>query len=392
MKMINKKIEKELETSINNTISNNSNFFNEGKLNEMKTNVFSSLDFSTLKEKEKSKKKKHVFIFNKKLFLQISVTSLVCLIFIGILSLPFALNVSAGNNAPGDKNPSGEDGSQGIDGEVSESIKIFNNEETFKKELDKEKEKYDFLSNYYVFDIPSSLLDKNNLNITNYYIILSIGDTFKIGDIEFTIIPESDLDDLADGITDNSMEDIKDFDKLDNYVVIPDGQLNGHNVEDDVNIDDLINDERDILGIEENSIEQVVDNCEHNILQNKLISKQILRDFVINECDIILNSELKKQTSLLDILSSEKSNISTKDLAYIVANYNLINNTKVINLLVISMLFKELDSPFFNELEDDGYEKIISTLIRSATTDQSSIERLVLHAVKKYIGEKNESN
>lgn len=171
MKMINKKIEKELETSINNTISNNSNFFNEEKLNEMKTNVFSSLDFSTLKEKEKSKKKKHVFIFNKKLFLQISVTSLVCLIFIGILSLPFALNVSAGNNAPGDKNPSGEDGSQGIDGEVSENIKIFNNEETFKKELDKEKEKYDFLSNYYVFDIPSSLLDKNNLNITNYYII-----------------------------------------------------------------------------------------------------------------------------------------------------------------------------------------------------------------------------
>lgn len=171
MKMINKKIEKELETSINNTISNNSNFFNEEKLNEMKTNVFSSLDFSTLKEKEKSKKKKHVFIFNKKLFLQISVTSLVCLIFIGILSLPFALNVSAGDNTPGDKNPSGEDGSQGIDGEVSESIKIFNNEETFKKELDIEKEKYDFLSNYYVFDIPSSLLDKNNLNITNYYII-----------------------------------------------------------------------------------------------------------------------------------------------------------------------------------------------------------------------------
>lgn len=171
MKMINKNIEKELETSINNTISNNSNFFNEEKLNEMKTNVFSSLDFSTLKEKEKSKKKKHVFIFNKKLFLQISVTSLVCLIFIGILSLPFALNVSAGDNTPGDKNPSGEDGSQGIDGEVSENIKIFNNEETFKKELDIEKEKYDFLSNYYVFDIPSSLLDKNNLNITNYYII-----------------------------------------------------------------------------------------------------------------------------------------------------------------------------------------------------------------------------
>ena len=171
MKMINKKIEKELETSINKTISNNSNFFNEEKLNEMKSNVFSSLDFSILEKKEKSKKKKHVFMFNKKLFLQISVTSLVSLILVGIISLPFVLNIRDVGNTPGDKYPSGGEGSQGSDEEVNESIKISNNEETFKKELDIEKEKYDFLSNYYVFDIPSSLLDKNNLNIKNYYII-----------------------------------------------------------------------------------------------------------------------------------------------------------------------------------------------------------------------------
>lgn len=171
MKMINKKIEKELETSINKTISNNSNLFNEEKLNEMKSNVFSSLDFSILEKKEKSKKKKHVFMFNKKLFLQISVTSLVSLILVGIISLPFVLNIRAVGNTPGDKCPSGGEGSQGSDEEVNESIKISNNEETFKKELDIEKEKYDFLSNYYVFDIPSSLLDKNNLIIKNYYII-----------------------------------------------------------------------------------------------------------------------------------------------------------------------------------------------------------------------------
>ena len=174
MKMINKKIEKELETSINKTISNNSNLFNEEKLNEMKSNVFSSLDFSILEKKEKSKKKKHVFMFNKKLFLQISVASLVSIILVGIISLPFVLNIRDVGNTPGDKypsGPSGEDGSQGSDEEVNESIKISNNEETFKKELDIEKEKYDFLSNYYVFDIPSSLLDKNNLNIKNYYII-----------------------------------------------------------------------------------------------------------------------------------------------------------------------------------------------------------------------------
>ena len=56
-------------------------------------------------------------------------------------------------------------------------------------------------------------------------------------------------------------------------------------------------------------------------------------------------------------------------------------------LLVISILFKELDSPVFNEFEQDGYEKIISTLIKNVSSDQSNIERLVVHAVKKYTGD-----
>ena len=56
-------------------------------------------------------------------------------------------------------------------------------------------------------------------------------------------------------------------------------------------------------------------------------------------------------------------------------------------MLVISILFKELDSPVFNEFEQDGYEKIISTLIKNVSSDQSNIERLVVHAVKKYTGD-----
>ncbi len=223
--------------------------------------------------------------------------------------------------------------------------------------------------------------------ITNYYIVLSMGDTFKIGDIEFTIVPESELDDLSDEYADNSIEDIKEYDKLDNYTIVPEGQVEGINTEDNISVEDLIDDNKDVLGIEENSIEQVYDSTKQNIFQNQLISKEILKDFIINECDNILNGEIKKQNNLLDILSSEKSKLSTKDLGHIIANFSLISNTKVINLLVISMLFKELDSPFFNELEDSGYEKIVSTLIRNAAADKSSIERLILRAVKKYAGE-----
>lgn len=112
-----------------------------------------------------------------------------------------------------------------------------------------------------------------------------------------------------------------------------------------------------------------------------------MKDFIIKECDNILNNEIKKQNNLLELFSQEKSKLSTKDLSHIVSNFNLVNNTKIINLLVISMLFKELDSPFLNELEQDGGEKILSTLIKNASSDQNSIERLVVHAIKKYTGE-----
>ena len=90
---------------------------------------------------------------------------------------------------------------------------------------------------------------------------------------------------------------------------------------------------------------------------------------------------------MLELLGQEKCKLSINDLTHIVSNYSLINNTKVINLLVISILFKELDSPVFNEFEQDGYEKIISTLIKNVSSDQSNIERLVVHAVKKYTGD-----
>ena len=92
-----------------------------------------------------------------------------------------------------------------------------------------------------------------------------------------------------------------------------------------------------MLGIEE-TFENMEDNqVENYMMQNHIISRQVLKDFIIKECDNILNNEL--------------------------------------------------DSPFLNELEQDGFEKILSTFIKNASSDHNSIERLVVHAIKKYTGE-----
>lgn len=222
--------------------------------------------------------------------------------------------------------------------------------------------------------------------ITSYYIVLSVGDTFKIGDIEFSVVSESELDEFAEEVADSAISEIKEYNKLDNYTLVPDGQMEGLATEEDISLEDLVNDNKDVLGIEDTYTE-IHNNNEVNVLQNQIITKDILKEYIINECNTLLDSDIKKQSSLVELLSKEKNRLSTKDLSHIISNFNLINNTKVINLLVISMLFKELDSPLFNEIEQDGFDKIISSLIKNASSDQNSIERLVVHAVKKYAGE-----
>lgn len=222
--------------------------------------------------------------------------------------------------------------------------------------------------------------------MSSYYVMLEIGDVFRIGDVEFTIISENDLEELAEENSDLALDSIKEYDKLDNFQIIPEGQIDGFKAEDDIELDKLATDSIDSLGIEDTFEEMENNNVQNYLLQNNILSKAILKEFIEKECTDILKAGIKKQTNLYELMWQEKSKISTKDLSHIINNYSLVDNVKVINLMVISMLFKELDSPLFNELEQDGFEKIISTLIQRATEDKSSIERLITHAVRKYIG------
>lgn len=223
--------------------------------------------------------------------------------------------------------------------------------------------------------------------ISNYYIMLSTGDSFQIGELEFTVVSAEDMEDLSDETSETSIEDIEDYKKLDDYVVIPEGQQEGIKAEDEISIEKLIDDKVDVLGIEESYEESNFSSKDNDFVENSVVTKQVMKDFLKSECNNILENEIKKSVSIIDIINGKNGRLSTKDLSYIISNFNLVNNTKVINLLVISLLFKELDSPFFEELESGGWEKIMSTIIKNASSDKNSIERMVVQAVKKYIGE-----
>lgn len=155
-------------------------------------------------------------------------------------------------------------------------------------------------------------------------------------------------------------------------------------MDDDISAESLVTDGEDILGIGEEFLEhEPVRN--NNPVRHIILTEDVLLNFIQEKCSDLLLNHLKNSSALMDIIQEEKSRLTVKDLEHIFSNYSLINDVRVINLLALSILYKELNSPFFDELEQDSFEKIISTLLKKSSTEQQTIERLLIRAIKKYI-------
>lgn len=214
-----------------------------------------------------------------------------------------------------------------------------------------------------------------------YYISLVVGDKFRIGNIEFLVVNEDEIDTAEDEAV---VEDIEIYNKLDNIEIKPAGQMEGIKMDDDISAESLVTDGEDILGIGEEFLEhEPVRN--NNPVRHIILTEDVLLNFIQEKCSDLLLNHLKNSSALMDIIQEEKSRLTVKDLEHIFSNYSLINDVRVINLLTLSILYKELNSPFFDELEQDSFEKIISTLLKKSSTEQQTIERLLIRAIKKYI-------
>ena len=123
----------------------------------------------------------------------------------------------------------------------------------------------------------------------------------------------------------------------------------------------------------------------NNPVRHIILTEDVFLNFIQEKCSDLLLNHLKHSQALMDIMQEEKSRLTVKDLEHIFSNYSLINDVRVINLLTLSILYKELNSPFFDELEQDSFEKIISILVKKSSSEQHTIERLLIRAIKKYI-------
>lgn len=81
--------------------------------------------------------------------------------------------------------------------------------------------------------------------------------------------------------------------------------------------------------------------------------------------------------------------MNVEDLETIIVNIPLIKSTKLINILALGLISKELYSPIFEMMgndKNDSFVKYIQCAIQqSIKDDKSSLEFLLIKALEKYL-------
>lgn len=87
-------------------------------------------------------------------------------------------------------------------------------------------------------------------------------------------------------------------------------------------------------------------------------------------------------------LNKDCSPINLKDFESIIDNIPLIKSTRLINILALSLIAKELYSPIFEEMQENAFIKYLEAAIQNnIKEDKILFENLTLKALEKYIKE-----
>ena len=184
---------------------------------------------------------------------------------------------------------------------------------------------------------------------SGYGIIISIGDIFKIGNLEFRFV---DAKSIEESIKENKKY-LEDIEKRNHF------------------------DEIEIKSRGKTSIN--FDKNEELKNPNSLEYENILKSLVKNLKDI----KTKQQSSKLN---KGYSPISIKDFESIINNIPLIKSTRLINILALSLIAKELYTPIFEEMEENMFIKYLEAAIQNnIKEDKILFENLTLKALEKYI-------
>lgn len=211
---------------------------------------------------------------------------------------------------------------------------------------------------------------------SGYETMINKGDTFKIGDINFRFVEAKNIQESAQN-NKQYLEDIekhKDFDEIE---IEPRGK-SSINFNKNEELKEILQ-SNNYKFIEE---EKVDDSFLKEIIQknpNSLEYENILKSLIKNLKDI----KSKQQSSKIN---NDYSPINIKDFESIISNIPLIKSTRLINILALSLIAKELYTPIFEEMEENMFIKYLEAAIQNnIKEDKILFENLTLKALEKYI-------
>lgn len=211
---------------------------------------------------------------------------------------------------------------------------------------------------------------------SGYETMINKGDTFKIGDINFRFVEAKNIQESAQN-NKQYLEDIekhKDFDEIE---IEPRGK-SSINFNKNEELKEILQ-SNNYKFIEE---EKVDDSFLKEIIQknpNLLEYENILKSLIKNLKDI----KSKQQSSKIN---NDYSPINIKDFESIISNIPLIKSTRLINILALSLIAKELYTPIFEEMEENMFIKYLEAAIQNnIKEDKILFENLTLKALERYI-------
>lgn len=205
--------------------------------------------------------------------------------------------------------------------------------------------------------------------------IINKGDVFKISNIKFRFVD-------CKGINEEFFKDkekldnIERHDEIDENLLKPRGKIQ-FDFKEKENIKELIESKTNY-----DFIEEKVDNSFLN-QSDKKNPLEFEYQNILKTLDKILNElQMNQKITKLD---EQYGELNIKDLEKIIANIPLIKSTKLINLIALSLISKELYSPIFEEMEEDIFIKYLQSAIQSNIKEEKALfEKLAIKALEKY--------
>lgn len=210
--------------------------------------------------------------------------------------------------------------------------------------------------------------------VAGYEVAISLGDTFKIGDIEFLCISPDKIDLMLESQQEH-IQEIQDYKKLDNILIEPRGKVDGINLESSNTLDEAtqsLDDTLDITPKQDSANDAKSTN-------DTTFGEANLKSFINRAINELLTPSIKKDSTHYNLKDKES-------VESLINNTSLLHSNKIINLLALSLMIKELDSPIFEEVSGMSFVEYLTQMLQNATEgDKEKVEQILLKALSKYL-------